>query len=68
MDCQTTAKGTFTAKKGQPNVKVERTTVDEHKPIAAMSSYQAAYPNWQNGRNDHYVEKSPQFPVYSLPF
>jgi len=33
-----------------------------------MSSYQAAFPNWDNGKNDVFHEKHPQYPYYSLPF
>jgi len=33
-----------------------------------MSSYQASFPNWENGKNDVFHEKSPQYPYYSLPF
>ena len=28
----------------------------------------ASFPNWNNGKKDIFIEKSPQYPVYSLPF
>lgn len=37
-------------------------------PTFGTSSYNAEFPNWNNGKNDVYHEKHPQFPYYSLPF
>jgi hypothetical protein len=28
----------------------------------------ASFPNWDNGKKDIFHEKTPQYPVYSLPF
>ncbi len=49
----------------------EKKTVSAEKfdaPVAKMSSYAANFPNWRNGSKDIYHEKTPQYPVYSLPF
>jgi hypothetical protein len=68
MDLHTTTGDTFKGRKGQAAQQMERRVVEEHKPIAAMSSYQASFPNWQNGKNEPWIEKAPQYPVYSIPF
>ena len=68
MDFQTTTGENFKGRKGQASQPVDRRIVEEAKPIMAMSSYMASFPNWQNGKKDHFIEKTPQFPVYSLPF
>jgi len=38
------------------------------KPTPQVSSYKASFPNWENGNNDVFHEKHPQYPFYSLPF
>lgn len=68
MDFQTTTGDVFKGRKGHPSQPVDRRIVEEPKPIMAMSSYMASFPNWENGKKDHFIEKTPQFPVYSLPF
>jgi hypothetical protein len=68
MELHTTNKNAYTGRKGQPAQQVDRRIVEEPKPIAAMSSYMASFPNWQNGRTEPFIEKAPQFPVYSIPF
>jgi len=32
------------------------------------SSYANNFVNWRNGNRDVYIEKKPQYPVYTLPF
>ena len=68
MDLQTTTGKTFTKFKVIPKQKEAKRHIDEGKPILAYSSYTKAFPNWQNGQNDIFHEKEPQYPFYSLPF
>lgn len=68
MDLNTTAKDNFKDFKITQTRKsvdrVEKTVA----PVMATSAYRNQYPNWKNGQRDVYIEKHPQFPVYSLPF
>ena len=59
MEHQTTTATTFIGRKGLPADKVERRIEDAPKPIIAMSSYMASFPNWNNGKKDIFIEKSP---------
>lgn len=68
MDLHTTTAETFKGRKGLPAEQRERRVMEEKKPIVGMSSYSAAFPNWQNGKTEPFIEKAPQFPVYSIPF
>lgn len=68
MDLSTTNKVTFTKKKGLGDMPKHKETAKVPKPIQMTSSYAAAYPDWDNGKNDIFHEKHPQFPYYSLPF
>lgn len=68
MDLGTTHGNAFTGRKGFPAEPVDRRVVEEPKPICAMSSYMASFPNWDNGKKDIFHERHPQYPVYSIPF
>lgn len=68
MDLETTNKTKYRGQKGErPQPKVAD-IVEPPKPIQQTSSYKASFPNWENGKNDIFHEKHPQFPYYSLPF
>ena len=49
-----------------PNCKKEK-PLDE-RPTQKLTQNNATYVNWQNGDKDIFHEKTPQFPVYQLPF
>jgi len=68
MEKDTTHGETYKGRKGPPAQQAERRVIEEKKPIVGMSSYSAAFPNWQNGRTEPFIEKAPQYPVYSIPF
>ena len=68
METNTTNKTTFKNFKCDPKKKKLRLHENENKPILGHSSYAKAFPNWRNGHNDIFHEKSPQYPFYSLPF
>ena len=68
MDLSTTNKATFTNKKGIKDLPKHKEVKQAAKPIQMTSSYAAAYPDWDNGKNDIFHEKHPQYPFYSLPF
>jgi hypothetical protein len=67
MDMHTTFKESFKAHKGPHTKPKKRVFEADHAPIATTSHYQQLYPDWRNGQ-DVLIEKTPQFPVYSLPF
>jgi len=68
MESSTQNQKTYQGHKVKPIMKEIKKYDDEKKPILGASSYQKNFPNWQNGKNDIFHEKSPQFPFYSLPF
>ena len=68
MDLETTTKTKFKGEKGERAQPKTQQVVDAPKPIQQMSSYHASFPNWDNGKNDVFHEKHPQYPYYSLPF
>jgi len=68
MDLKTTHGISYRGDKGLPKDPKKQVVKEENKPIVQMSSYMAAFPNWDNGRSDVFHEKHPQFPYYSLPF
>lgn len=68
MDLVTTNKTRFTGQKGERAEPKKREVVEAPKPIQQTSSYHASFPNWDNGKNDIFHEKHPQYPYYSLPF
>ena len=68
MDLQTTNKTKYTGAKGEKAKPRVVESAEPAKPIQQSSAYAASYPNWNNGNNDIFHEKHPQFPYYSLPF
>lgn len=68
MELATTTKTTHTGAKGEKARPRKQDTVKEERPIQKHSSYQQDYPNWANGRGDTFIEKTPQYPFYSVPF
>lgn len=68
MDLSTTCKDNFKEFKVTATRKSVDRVAQQPAPILGTSAYANQYPNWQNGKNDVYIEKHPQFPVYSLPF
>ena len=68
MDLQTTNKDKYRGEKGERAAPKVKEIIETAKPIQQSSSYSAAFPNWENGKNDIFHEKHPQFPFYSLPF
>jgi len=68
MDLVTTNKTKYTGQKGERAEPKKREVVEPPKPIQQTSSYHASFPNWDNGKNDIFHEKHPQYPYYSLPF
>lgn len=68
MEMATTSKSDFKGAKGERAKSRKQPAPQEEKPIAGLSSYQANFPNWENGKNDVFHERHPQYPFYSLPF
>ena len=68
MDLNTTTLSTFKNFDVKPNRKAPRLATNDNKPILGQSSYMKSFPNWQNGNQDIFHEKHPQYPFYSLPF
>lgn len=68
MEAQTTNKTTFTPFKVLPPKRELRALPKNDAPAQKMSHYMAEYPNWQNGKNDIYHERQPQYPYYSIAF
>ncbi len=68
MEAMTTQKSSFKPFDVNPGKREMKTIAINDAPIANTSSYQAEFPNWQNGKGDIYHEKQPQYPYYSLPF
>ena len=71
MDLTTTAreklKGTIDPE-GKRNRRDPKEHKDEKAPFAKASSYKQNFPSWENGKRDIFIEKAPQYPVYSQPF
>lgn len=59
MEFATTNKSSFQPFVVEPAKKVDRKVKQNDAPCQQKSSYQAEFPNWQNGKNDIYHEKSP---------
>ena len=68
MDLSTTNKTKFRGEKGERAAPKVNEIVEPAKPIAQTTSYHASFPNWDNGKNDIFHEKHPQYPYYALPF
>ena len=68
MDLNTTNGSTYKKFDLKPKQKTIRAPHNDPKPILSQSFYQKQFPNWQNGHNDVFHEKHPQYPFYSLPF
>jgi hypothetical protein len=68
MDMMTTNKTKFRGEKGLRAEPKHQEIVEPPKPIQGFSSYNASFPNWDNGKNDVFHEKHPQYPYYALPF
>ena len=68
MDLATTSKSDFKGHRGERARARRQPPTKEDKPISGLSSYQAAFPNWENGKKDVFHERHPQYPFYSLPF
>ena len=68
MDLNTTCKDNFREFKVTQSRKSVDRVAKQPAPILGSSAYANQYPDWKNGQNDVYIEKHPQFPVYSLPF
>lgn len=68
MEKDTVQKTSFKPFKVIPQKKEMKAIPKNDAPAAKMSHYQSDFPNWQNGKNDIYHERHPQYPYYSLPF
>jgi ATPase subunit of ABC transporter with duplicated ATPase domains len=68
MDLATTNKTKFRGEKGDRAARKVEEIVEPPRPIQQTSSYKASFPDWDNGKNDVFHEKHPQYPYYSLPF
>jgi hypothetical protein len=68
MEQATTNTSAFKAFKIQVPKRELKVVPKNDAPASKMSHYQAEFPNWQNGKNDIYHERHPQYPYYSLPF
>ena len=68
MDLETTNKTKYKGDKGERAQPRVTEVVDTKRPIQQTSSYHASFPDWDNGKNDIFHEKHPQYPYYSLPF
>ena len=68
MDLSTTNKVNYTKKKAVDEMPKHKEVAQPAKPIQMTSSYMASFPDWDNGKNDIFHEKHPQYPFYSLPF
>jgi hypothetical protein len=68
MDLSTTKKEAFKEFKVERVRRSVERIPHQQVPIMGSSSYANQYPNWKNGNQDVYIEKHPQYPVYSLPF
>lgn len=68
MDLSTTNKTKFLGKKGERAAPKINELIETAKPTAQTTSYHASFPNWDNGKNDIFHEKHPQYPYYALPF
>ena len=68
MDLTTTNKTNYKGKPTEKGLPKHKEVVGPAKPIVQTSSYKASFPDWNNGKNDVFHEKHPQFPFYSLPF
>ena len=68
MDLATTNKSKYKGEKGERAKPRTTEIIEPPKPIQQTSSYNASFPNWDNGKNDIFHEKHPQYPYYSLPF
>ena len=64
MDLQTTSGSTYRKFKMQKPDPKPIELAKEKVPIVQMSSYMANFPNWDNGKNDIFHEKHPQYPYY----
>lgn len=68
MDLATTHKTRFLGEKGEKVPPKQDVIQGPPKPISMTTSYGASFPNWDNGKNDVFHEKHPQYPYYALPF
>lgn len=59
MDMGTTNMTSYQPFKVQPTKKRIQQKHTAPAPMMATSSYKAEFPNWDNGKNDIYHEKSP---------
>ena len=68
MDLKTTQRDVHDGRAGRrPDAKIPESDLGD-RPMLKSSTYENTYPNWRNGNHDTYIEKHPQFPVYTLPF
>lgn len=68
MDLVTTHRAVHTGQYGRrAEIKTQESALGD-RPMIQSSSYQNNFPNWKNGKADTFIEKKPQYPVYSLPF
>eukprot|EP00347_Sterkiella_histriomuscorum_P011610 403371794 len=68
MEQATTNKISYKPFQVMPQKKEMRRVEKNDAPAQQSSSYQSGFPNWNNGHQDVYHEKHPQYPYYSLPF
>lgn len=68
MELSTTQKVSYTNKKPVETMPKHVEVAHVTKPFQMTSSYMASFPDWDNGKNDVFHEKHPQYPFYSLPF
>ena len=68
MDLSTTNKNVYKGRHGSAAVPKAPIVSETPKPIQQSSSYAQCFVDWNNGRDDVFHEKHPQYPYYSLPF
>lgn len=68
MDLKTTNMNSYKGKAGIKTLPKHKELAEPKKPIVQTSSYKASFPDWENGHDDVFIEKHPQYPYYSLPF
>ena len=66
MDCKTQKKLDYRPFTVVPKKNKKDESTKSDAPIAESSQYKLSYPNWHNQKA--LIEKSPQYPIYSLPF
>jgi len=68
MEMATTTNAVHNGEKGEKAKQKHPEVLKMKKPVQESSCYAAAFPNWDNGKQDIFHEKHPQYPYYAVPF